>query len=111
MFPVISESDYYSFVKEHVNPEHAANLKGNETQMVLTITYDEDAQKELVGEEFTLASPDKPNIKIKSVVQNYPIFPIPGLLVLPDSQVAKIAADSSIAAHSDESISVKDAKQ
>ncbi|WP_252234284.1 hypothetical protein, partial [Clostridium sp. CMCC3676] len=62
-------------------------------------------------EKFTLNSPDKPNIKIKSVVQNSPISSIPGLLVLPDSQVAKIAADSSIAAHGVESISVKDAKQ
>ncbi|EKM3330304.1 ABC transporter permease [Listeria monocytogenes] len=108
-FPVISESDYNSLVKEQGTPEKAANLKGNEAQMVLTITYDEDAQKEMVGEKFTLASPDKPNIKIKSVVQNSPISTIPGLLVLPDSQVAKIAADSSIAAHSVESISVKDA--
>ncbi|MBC8844996.1 ABC transporter permease, partial [Escherichia coli] len=74
------------------------------------ITYDEDAQKEMIGEKFTLNSPDKPNIKIKSVVQNSPISTIPGLLVLPDSQVAKIAADSSIAAHGVESISVKDAK-
>ncbi|EAE4626195.1 ABC transporter permease, partial [Listeria monocytogenes] len=98
-------------VKEQGTPEKAASLKGNEAQMVLTITYDEDAQKEMVGEKFTLASPNKPNIKIKSVVQNSPISTIPGLLVLPDSQVAKIAADSSIAAHSVESISVKDAKQ
>ncbi|KNX53160.1 hypothetical protein JT73_14565, partial [Listeria monocytogenes] len=61
--------------------------------------------------KFTLNSPDKPNIKNKSVVQNSPISTIPGLLVLPDSQVAKIAADSAIAAHGVESISVKDAKQ
>ncbi|EJG7449974.1 ABC transporter permease [Listeria monocytogenes] len=110
-FPVISESDYNSLVKNQGTPEKTANLKENEAQMVLTITYDEDAQKEMIGEKFTLNSPDKPNIKIKSVVQNSPISTIPGLLVLPDSQVAKIAADSSIAAHGVESISVKDAKQ
>ncbi|MCH2855804.1 ABC transporter permease, partial [Listeria monocytogenes] len=55
-FQVISESDYNSLVKEQGTPEKAANLKGNEEQMVLTITYDEDAQKEMVGEKFTLAS-------------------------------------------------------
>ncbi|MBF2482621.1 ABC transporter permease, partial [Listeria seeligeri] len=69
------------------------------------------AQKEMIGEKYTLASSNKPTVEIKSVVQNSPISTVPGLLVLPDSQVKQIAADSTIKAHGVESILIKDPKQ
>lgn len=110
-FPVISESDYNGLVKGQGEPENAVKLKENEAHMVLSVTYNEEAQKEMIGEKYTLASSNKPTVKIKSVVQNSPISSVAGLLVLPDSQVEQIAADSTIKAHGVESILIKDPKQ
>ncbi|EAH4438555.1 TPA: FtsX-like permease family protein [Listeria innocua] len=110
-FPVISQSEYNSLVKKQGNPENAANLKANEAQMVLSVTYDEKAQKQMIGEKYTLASPSKPNVEIKSVVQNSPIASVMGLLVLPDERVAMIGTDKNIPSQTVESITVKDAKQ
>ncbi|EAE8345856.1 ABC transporter permease [Listeria monocytogenes] len=110
-FPIISQSEYNSLVKSQDNPENEVNLKENEAHMVLSITYDENARKEMIGEKYTLKSPGKPTVQIKSVTQGSPLGTVQGLLVLPDKQVAQIATDKNIPAKNIESINVKDAKQ
>ncbi|EAG9431812.1 FtsX-like permease family protein [Listeria monocytogenes] len=110
-FPVISESDYNELVKKQGNTEKTAKLKDNEAQMVLSITYDEKARKKMIGEKYTLTTPEKASVEIKKVVQDSPLGTVQGLLVLPDKQVEQIAADKNIPATSVESVTVQDAKQ
>lgn len=110
-FPVISESNYNELVKKQGNTEKTAKLKDNEAQMVLSITYDEKARNKMIGEKYTLATPEKTSVEIKKVVQDSPLGTVQGLLVLPDKQVEQIAADKNIPATSVESVTVQDAKQ
>lgn len=110
-FPVMSETDYNSLVKKQGTPEKTAKLKENEAQMVLSVTYDERARKEMIGEKYTLKSTNKPTVEIKSVVVNSPIASVPGLLVLPDKQVAQLTSDQTIPSQAVESITIQNPKQ
>lgn len=110
-FPVMSETDYNSLVKKQGTPEKTAKLKENEAQMVLSVTYDERARKEMIGEKYTLKATNKPTVEIKSVVVNSPIASVPGLLVLPDKQVAQLTSDQTIPSQAVESITIQNPKQ
>lgn len=110
-FPVMSETDYNSLVKKQGTPEKTAKLKENEAQMVLSVTYDERARKEMIGEKYTLKSTNKPTVEIKSVVVNSPIASVAGLLVLPDKQVAQLTSDQTIPSQAVESITIQNPKQ
>ncbi|MBC1515543.1 ABC transporter permease [Listeria immobilis] len=109
-FPVISESDYNALVKNQGNNENAVQLKENQAQMVLSFMYDDRSKEEMIGEKYHLIAPGSPTVQIKSVVQDSPLGTVPGLLVLADSQVEKIAADKNIQPVNLESISIKNAK-
>ncbi|AIS60519.1 ABC transporter permease [Listeria ivanovii] len=110
-FPVISESNYNTLVKKQGNNEKAANLKENQAQMVLSFMYDERSKKEMIGEKYTLMTAGNPTVQIKSVVQDSPLGTVQGLLVLPDSQIKKIASDKHNKPVKLESISVQNAKK
>lgn len=110
-FAVMTESGYNSLVKKQGNAKNEVTLKENEAQLVLSAEYNDKTQKELLNKKYTLASSSKPTVQIKSISTESPLGLVPGILVMSDDQVSKIAADKSIPSGNVESISVKNAKR